>query len=195
MNSAQRACEAARHWDEYSEEAKKRRLSTQKNNSIKDIPLDSRKGPTRTLLSRDFNAGENSVEAARKLMLSDPERFERVAAGLEPLPTTKDHDPCVYFIGHKNRPDLPIKIGKTNNVKSRLWDLQCSHYTELIVLFTISGYSKLEEDFHNRFSRQHVRGEWFALSQNDLESLSKEFELIGSAMPSPGIAANLTFQP
>lgn len=44
-------------------------------------------------------------------------------------------DPCVYFIGHKGRPDLPVKIGKAN------------------------------------FSDKHIRGEWFNLTEEDLEKL------------------------
>lgn len=173
----QRACEAARHWDEYAEESNKRKIVTQKNNSAGKIVIDSsRKGSTRDLLSTDFGVGHKAIEAARRLWLKDSDHFERVAAGLESLPTTKDHDPCVYFIGHKDRPDLPVKIGKANSVAYRRSELQTAHYTELIVLFTLDGYSKLEKTLHRKFANQHVRGEWFSLTQDDLEAIIKEYD-------------------
>lgn len=177
ITPTQRACEAARHWDEYAAKAYKRKLATQKNNAADSVVvIVSEKGCTRDLVSRDFNAGKKLTEAARKLWLRDPEQFERVAAGLEPLPMKKeDKHPCVYFIGHENRPDLPIKIGKANSVTSRRADLQTAHYTQLVILFTLPGYSKLEKELHGRFTNKHVRGEWFSLTQDDLELIKKEF--------------------
>ena len=169
----QRACEAARHWDEYAIESKKRR-SPGVNQYTKDVSIES-KGSTRKLLSIDFEVGENSIDLAHRLMVNDIDRFERVAAGLEPLPTKKEFNPCVYFIGHKDRPDLPIKIGKASSVSYRKAELQTAHYTELIILFTLNGYSELEKELHSRFSRKHIRGEWFSLTQDDLEAIIKEY--------------------
>lgn len=177
IESSKLACEAARHWDEVSTESKKRMLSTQKNDTAKTVTVVSpKRGTTRSILAKKFRVGENHVDAAHRLMISDPERFERVAAGLEPL-TRADKVSCVYFIGHKDRPDLPVKIGKATDAKARRAHLQCAHYTELIILFTLDGYSKLEKELHTRFSKKHVRGEWFDLSQTDLDSLRKEFNI------------------
>lgn len=170
----QRACEAARHWDEYAIESKKRR-SPGTNQYSETLTPDSEKGTTRNKLAKRFGVGENSIELAHRLMLDDIDRFERVAAGLEPLPNRKDFNPCVYFIGHVGRPDLPIKIGKASSVSYRRAELQTAHYTELIVIFTLEGYSELEKELHDRFMRKHVRGEWFALTQDDLDYIIKEF--------------------
>jgi hypothetical protein len=170
----QRACEAVRHWDKYSEDAKKRILASQKNYTAVEVIVDTEKGSTREKLAKEFGVGQKLIDAARKLSKTDPERFEKVAAGLEPL-INSDETPCVYFIGHKDRFDLPIKIGKANSVTSRKSELQTAHYTELIVLFTLNGYSKLEKELHTRFSRKHVRGEWFSLTQEDLDTIIKDY--------------------
>lgn len=176
IESSKLACEAARHWDEVAVESKKRTLATQKNNAIKPLIKSLEKGTTRSILAKKFRVGEGHVDAAHRLMISDPERFERVAAGLEPL-TRADKMSCVYFIGHKNRPDLPVKIGKATDAQARRSSLQCAHYTELVILFTLDGYSKLEKELHTRFSRKHVRGEWFQLTLDDLETVKKEFNV------------------
>ena len=176
LTPAQQACEAVRHWDKYAEAAYIRKLSSQNNKKGFQIWIDPlEKGKTRDKLSEEFGVGKHSIQAARTLYLQDREKFERVAAGLEPL-TTKNEAPCVYVIGHKNRPDLPVKIGKANSVTKRMSELQTSHYTELEILFVIPGYSKLEKELHNRYWQYHVRGEWFDLTPLQLDQIKLEYQ-------------------
>src|SRR5262245_38143913 len=181
LTPAQRACEAVRHWDKYGEDALERMklgLPQKGQKGFQVVYNFEDKGKTRDKLSEEFGVGKNSVQAARNLFLRDREKFERVAAGLEPLPKTiKDADgPYVYFIGHVGRSDLPIKIGKANSVRSRMSDLQTSHYTELEILFVIPGYSKLEKEIHTRYWQYHVRGEWFDLTPLQLDQIRLEYQ-------------------
>lgn len=85
-------------------------------------------------------------------------------------------DPCVYFIGSVGRPDLPVKIGKSKNVKNRLSTLQTSSSTELECLFTIPGYGTEEAKFHKLFDDKRTHGEWFNLTAEDIEYVRSEFE-------------------
>lgn len=184
LTTDQRACEAVRYWDIYGEEAYLRKISTQNNNRGRGtlVISDSGLGETRKKLSKEFGVGKNKVQAARTLYLQDRERFERVAAGLEPLPKSEKDiqaikgGPWVYLIGHKNRSDLPVKIGKANNVFSRMSSLQTSHYTELEILFVIPGYSKLEKELHSRYRQHHVRGEWFSLTPLQIDQIKLEYQ-------------------
>lgn len=60
------------------------------------------------------------------------------------------------------------KIGKTVNVKSRLqhYATHCFEY-ELLCEWPLD----VEEDLHNYFKSQRVRGEWFALTAADVHDL------------------------
>lgn len=82
----------------------------------------------------------------------------------------------VYFIGHKNRPDLPIKIGKSKTLGDRISSLQCGNPLELEILFTVPGYSKEENQLHKLFKDKRIsNSEWFNLTIEDLEWVRSEF--------------------
>lgn len=84
--------------------------------------------------------------------------------------------PCVYFIGYKDRSDLPVKIGKSKDVKNRLSSLQTGSGMELEILFTVPGYSKEEETLHKLFDGKKTQGEWFNLTSEDLEWVRENYE-------------------
>lgn len=83
-------------------------------------------------------------------------------------------NPCVYFIGHKDRPDLPVKIGKALREDDRIAGLQTAHYTDLEVLLTVPGYSKEETAYHKRFASKWVAREWYQLTEEDIETIRRE---------------------
>jgi hypothetical protein len=65
----------------------------------------------------------------------------------------------VYFI---EAHDGPIKIGVAQNPMNRLRSLQTGHPFELQLLGTIPGNATDEKRLHHRFSKYHLRGEWFS---------------------------------
>lgn len=64
---------------------------------------------------------------------------------------------CVYFIGTR----LFVKIGYTTNVWRRLSDLDAMSPFRLRVLLLARGDFYEEREFHTRFAKQSIRGEWF----------------------------------
>lgn len=61
----------------------------------------------------------------------------------------------------------PIKIGTTRGtVQRRVAGLQCSCAETLILRGLVRGGRQVEKDLHDRFSREHVRGEWFRPSED-----------------------------
>lgn len=75
-------------------------------------------------------------------------------------PPSDEHVACwVYFIqaaggGH-------VKIGTATRPDRRFSNLQTAHSQKLHFLGAVPGDASVERDWHNRFRRLHVRGEWF----------------------------------
>lgn len=67
-----------------------------------------------------------------------------------------------------------FKIGKTGKVSERVAQIKSASPVECELLSVIeydSGNIDLEKKLHAKFEKQRVRGEWFALSKNDLLSI------------------------
>lgn len=75
----------------------------------------------------------------------------------------------VYII--KVSPDGIYKIGVSKNPEKRIKQLQTGNpeKIELIKTFLSSYPYKMENVFHRRFKRNHVQGECYYLSQEDIE--------------------------
>ena len=77
------------------------------------------------------------------------------------------------------------KIGKTVNLKTRLnlfevklpFPIALSHYA------WFENYSKAERDFHLMFSDKRLEGEWFDLTDRDLEEIKRH----GQSVPIEGL--------
>lgn len=70
-----------------------------------------------------------------------------------------------------------FKIGVASDIKSRLAHIKSGSPVECELLMTIKYDEKsinLEKDLHNKFSSKRVRGEWFALSKDDLKSICSD---------------------
>lgn len=78
----------------------------------------------------------------------------------------------IYFI--QNTETKHIKIGYSDNVRSRLSDLQISSPYELAILTICEGGIEVEKELHDKFNGHYVRGEWFNPSE-ELISYINEF--------------------
>lgn len=75
----------------------------------------------------------------------------------------------VYFI---EMPDS-IKIGKANNVDTRLRTFQTAHASTLKLLLVLEGSFELEQCLHDKFSAYHISGEHFRPSQEILDYIER----------------------
>jgi hypothetical protein len=57
-----------------------------------------------------------------------------------------------------------VKVGTANNPLARLRELQCGSPDRLVLVATAPGGPRAEVQYHQEFSADHVRGEWFELS-------------------------------
>jgi hypothetical protein len=65
------------------------------------------------------------------------------------------------------------KIGKTTDIKKRIEMLSCSN-TELELLFIID--KDVEKELHDVYESKRYKGEWFNLSDLDLEIISNQYQ-------------------
>jgi hypothetical protein len=78
----------------------------------------------------------------------------------------------VYFLYCAGR----LKIGYTTDLKRRLEDFNTHCPFPATLLLTIRGLPEHEERFHEMFSGDRIRGEWFNLSLDLREFLERHFE-------------------
>jgi hypothetical protein len=73
---------------------------------------------------------------------------------------------CVYVLKVGDR----YKIGRTENLTSRLRSIQTSNPKAIEVVHTIESedFAAIEKAIHRKFKDQRVRGEWFKLDRDDL---------------------------
>ena len=82
----------------------------------------------------------------------------------------------VYFIKQSNELNK-FKIGKTDNIKRRLRQLQCGNPNKLYCYSSIycNNYDKLEKDLHSYFNNLRLNNstncEWFNVNQKDIDDV------------------------
>ena len=81
----------------------------------------------------------------------------------------------VYIVDEINGPHY--KIGRTSNPYDRLktFEVKLPYKVEYNMLIETNDMYALEYKLHNIFSDKHADGEWFTLSQDDLDWLRTEF--------------------
>jgi len=86
----------------------------------------------------------------------------------EELKQAENTSEFVYFI--KNTETTRFKIGRTQNVEERLCQLQTGNDCPLIIYKIIpsENSAELETSLHNKFAEYHIRGEWFAISEEQV---------------------------
>jgi hypothetical protein len=89
-----------------------------------------------------------------------------------PKPPTAKHLGYVYVIGQVGRPEY-YKIGKTRNLGKRLSQLQVGSPVKLCIIHSVecSNYSYLEGLLHGRYASKRESGEWFHLTDDELDEL------------------------
>jgi hypothetical protein len=80
----------------------------------------------------------------------------------------------VYFIRADNG---LVKIGNSSDVRARFKaiDQASPCNLEIALLIETESYIELEALFHQRFSGKRVKGEWFGLSEEDIEAVRNEY--------------------
>lgn len=68
-----------------------------------------------------------------------------------------------------------VKIGWTSNLALRVKHLTTANPLPLRVLGAIDGTRGTEQEFHRMFAKKQENGEWFKLSQDDLETIKTLF--------------------
>jgi hypothetical protein len=82
----------------------------------------------------------------------------------------RDYRPTfTYFI--QRVPNGPVKIGRANNVKRRLDQLQTASAEQLVIRGVIT--SDREKELHERFRDKRMAGEWFRCD-DELETFMSE---------------------
>lgn len=71
----------------------------------------------------------------------------------------------IYVIGAPGH--RPVKIGKANDVQSRLRTLQTASPYRLEVRLAVQAPAVLETDLHAYFAKFRTKGEWFDFGQRD----------------------------
>lgn len=83
----------------------------------------------------------------------------------------------IYFAKKNNF----IKIGRTKNVESRMKNLQGNHPTaapiELLHVISTKDYTQAERAFHTCFANKRIKGEWFQLTEEDIECIKEMKEI------------------
>lgn len=81
----------------------------------------------------------------------------------------------VYFI--RESWNKSVKIGRTSNLISRFRDIQthCPQPIELIGFFTSKPKDRLEGKLHRFFRHRNIRGEWFSLSDEEIEEAIEKY--------------------
>lgn len=83
--------------------------------------------------------------------------------------TSKYTDAITYVI----KTDAYYKIGCTTNIAQRIQSLKNGCPTEITLLFTID--KNVETELHRMFASKRIRGEWFALDDNDIDSIKAKY--------------------
>jgi hypothetical protein len=86
-------------------------------------------------------------------------------------------DGCVYIL--KCEYFDAYKIGKAKNPlrRSQTLDIQLPYPTEVVHVIASEDYSRLEREMHNTFANVRLKGEWFRLSERDVDLL-RHFKVI-----------------
>ena len=83
------------------------------------------------------------------------------------LAEKKAGKPTFIYLMHNERNGY-YKIGRANNVEYRERTLQ-GEDPQITTIHTISSTTALEKELHHFFSEKRIRGEWFNLSQEDVD--------------------------
>ena len=79
----------------------------------------------------------------------------------------------IYFI--KETDSYFVKIGEAENISKRLKALQVANPRKLILFGSVLWEHRKEREFHKKYSKYHIKGEWFKFDDKSLKRLKDEF--------------------
>lgn len=90
--------------------------------------------------------------------------------------TTRNNGQVVYLIEHEHG---FIKIGRSNNPRTRVADLQtaCPYDLGVIGVIDTADATETERRIHERYADQQVRGEWYNLRHEQKQRLLAQCDL------------------
>lgn len=113
------------------------------------------------------DCGESSTVSSGSLRVGSTKSCGCLARELSRAAIKKIHNTGkhLYFI----RSGEYVKIGRTDNINKRLSQLNAMnpHGVDLIHFLEDEGYR--EKEMHEKFKKQHWRGEWFTISDRACE--------------------------
>jgi len=80
----------------------------------------------------------------------------------------------VYLLQHGREPHL-FKVGFSSNPERRRNQIEVTESCPVTILATIpaADMRRLERDLHREHARKRIRGEWFLLSEKDVEAICR----------------------
>jgi hypothetical protein len=83
------------------------------------------------------------------------------------LPVFEKPKTAVYFL--LNASNTAIKIGYSSDLTTRIRALKTANPEKLYVMRVVAGDRQMEQWFHRRFAKSHIKGEWFKYSPDMLD--------------------------
>lgn len=88
----------------------------------------------------------------------------------------------IYVVTFKDSANKKFyKIGMAKNIEQRIQGLQTGNPFKLKIelCFYVESMSKIEREIHSCFNKNRKSGEWFGLSDKDLEYIVKRYSING----------------
>lgn len=88
----------------------------------------------------------------------------------------------IYLISDKKT--YYYKIGVSKNPETRLKQLQTGNQSKLTLNKKVlcENYNEVEQSLHNKYSMFRINGEWFELTDDDVNSFEDDCKLIDNAI-------------
>jgi Meiotically up-regulated gene 113 len=118
----------------------------------------------------DSSSGARSAGGIESVEVGEVLDLDRAGpSGSQKNPQSR-RTPSIYFF-QINGSDGPIKIGHSRDVDKRLSNIRMGspYRLEMLASLYIDNAPAIERQLHIRFGASHIRGEWFACSQELLD--------------------------
>jgi hypothetical protein len=97
--------------------------------------------------------------------------FALISSLFSAQPATKTKAAYVYIV--RDSIMGACKIGIANDYRNRLGSLQtaCPQELYLVAVIQSTENKRIEKELHKKYAAQNIRGEWFALSDDDIKNI------------------------
>lgn len=125
-------------------------------------------------LTKDYIVAE--VEKRISQLSEKPLAYAKSALQDLRYPKKRDRSETLYVIRDTHG---SCKIGITNDLERRLMVLRTANPYNPQVVFSLTGENVLmvERKLHGIFKTKHIDGEWFKLSDEDIEFVKSEYDV------------------